>query len=63
MVSRRHIQTRADMAHWTGCIAGALTRDECEQALTNADLVDVDIRETHRVHEHAASAIVRARKP
>jgi hypothetical protein len=51
------------MAHWTGCIAGALTRDECEQALTNADLVDVDIRETHRVHEHAASAIVRARKP
>jgi arsenite methyltransferase len=56
-------QTRADMAQWTGCIAGALTRDEFEQALTNAGLVDVEIRETHRVHEHAASAIVRARKP
>jgi arsenite methyltransferase len=55
--------TRADMAQWTGCIAGALTRDEFEQALTNAGLVDVEIRETHRVHEHAASAIVRARKP
>ena len=25
--------------------------------------IDVEIRETHRVHEHAASAIVRARKP
>jgi hypothetical protein len=25
--------------------------------------VDVEIDETHRVHEHAGSAIVRARKP
>jgi SAM-dependent methyltransferase len=55
--------TRADMAAWTGCIAGALTRGEFERALTAAGLVDVSIRETHRVHEHAASAIIRARKP
>jgi arsenite methyltransferase len=55
--------TRADMHRWTGCIAGALTRQEFEQALANAGLVDVEIRETHRVHEQAASAIVRARKP
>jgi SAM-dependent methyltransferase len=55
--------TRADMAAFTGCIAGALTRDEYEAYLTAAGLVDVEIRETHRVHEHAASAIVRARKP
>jgi SAM-dependent methyltransferase len=55
--------TRADMAAWTGCIAGALTREEFERALTDAGLVDVEIRETHRVHEHAASAIIRARKP
>jgi SAM-dependent methyltransferase len=55
--------TRADMAQWTGCIAGALTRDEFEQALAAAGLVEVEIRETHRVHEQAASAIVRARKP
>jgi SAM-dependent methyltransferase len=55
--------TRADMAAWTGCIAGALTRDEFERALADAGLVDVELRETHRVHEHAASAIVRARKP
>jgi arsenite methyltransferase len=56
-------QTRADMAQWTGCIAGALTRAELETALTTAGLVDVEINETHRVHEHAASAIVRATKP
>jgi arsenite methyltransferase len=55
--------TRADMQQWTGCVAGALTRDEFEQALTDAGLVDVQIKETHRVHEHATSAIVRARKP
>jgi arsenite methyltransferase len=55
--------TRADMREWTGCIAGALTRDEFEQALTDAGLEDVEITETHRVHEHAGSAIIRARKP
>jgi hypothetical protein len=55
--------TRSDMAAWTGCIAGALTRTEFEQALTAAGLTDIEITETHRVHEHAASAIIRARKP
>jgi arsenite methyltransferase len=54
--------TRADMAKWTGCIAGALTRQEFEQALTAAGLSDIEINETHRVHPQAASAIVRARK-
>jgi arsenite methyltransferase len=55
--------TRADMEQWTGCIAGALTHAEFEQALTDAGLTDVEVRETHRVHEHAGSAIVRAKKP
>jgi arsenite methyltransferase len=55
--------TRADMVQWTGCVAGALTRAEYETALAAAGLVDVEIRETHRVHEHAASAIIRARTP
>jgi SAM-dependent methyltransferase len=55
--------TRADMREWTGCIAGALTRDEFEQALAAAGLVEIEIDETHRVHEHATSAIIRARKP
>jgi arsenite methyltransferase len=54
--------TRADMSAWTGCVAGALTRAEFERALAQAGLVDAEIRATHRVHAHAASAIVRARK-
>ena len=55
--------TKADMAAYTGCIAGALTREEFADALGVAGLTDVEITETHRVHEHAGSAIVRARKP
>jgi arsenite methyltransferase len=55
--------TRADMAAWTGCIAGALTRTQFEAELRAAGLVEIEIRETHRVHEHAAAAIIRARKP
>ena len=55
--------TRADMQEWTGCIAGALTQDEFEDALAAAGLTDIEVNETHRVHEHATSAIVRARKP
>jgi arsenite methyltransferase len=55
--------TRADMQQWTGCVAGALTEDEFRDALTAAGLTDVEIRPTHRVHEHAGSAIVRATKP
>ncbi len=55
--------TRADMAAWTGCIAGALTETEFRSALAGAGLEDVEIRETHRVHAHAAAAIIRAVSP
>ncbi len=55
--------TRADMQQWTGCIAGALTREGFEADLAAAGLTEISIQETHRVHEHAGSAIVRARKP
>jgi arsenite methyltransferase len=55
--------TRGDMQQWTGCVAGALTQAELERALTEAGLIDIEIRGTHRVHERASSAIVRARKP
>ncbi|MEA2429488.1 MAG: arsenite methyltransferase [Thermoleophilaceae bacterium] len=55
--------TRADMAQWTGCIAGALTEDEFRALLADAGMTDIDVQPTHRVHEHASSAIVRARKP
>jgi arsenite methyltransferase len=56
-------RTRCDITAWTGCIAGALTDAEFRAALDSAGFHDVEIRETHRVHEHAAAAIVRARKP
>jgi SAM-dependent methyltransferase len=55
--------TRTDMQQWTGCIAGALTEEEFRGMLTDVGLTDIEVRETHRVHEHAGSAIVRARKP
>jgi arsenite methyltransferase len=55
--------TRSDMQAYTGCIAGALTRDEFTKALRAAGLTDITITETHRVHAAAVSAIVRATKP
>jgi len=55
--------TRDDMAAWTGCLAGALTEAEFRRALQAAGFRQIEIRETHRVHEHAASAIIRARIP
>jgi arsenite methyltransferase len=55
--------TRADMAAWTGCVAGALTEDEFRSALKNAGFEQIEIHETHRVHRHAGAAIIRARKP
>ena len=55
--------TRADLAAYTGCIAGALTADEFREGLETAGFADIEIRETRRVHEHASSAIIRARKP
>jgi arsenite methyltransferase len=56
-------QTKADMAAWTGCIAGAMTEEEFHTALTAAGLQEIEIRATHQVHEHASAAIIRARKP
>ena len=55
--------TRRDLEQWAGCIGGALTPGDFERGLRDAGLAGVEIRETHRVHEHAGSAIVRATKP
>jgi len=55
--------TRRDMQQWTGCIAGALTEADYRAALLTAGFEAVEVQETHRVHEHAASAIIRARVP
>jgi len=56
-------RTRQDMQAWTGCVAGALTAREFREALSAAGLDRIEVRPTHRVHEHAASALVRAWKP
>ena len=55
--------TRKDVAQWTGCIAGALTEHEFREGLAASGLESIEVSETHRVHEHAGSAIIRARKP
>ncbi len=54
---------RADMAAWTGCVAGALTEGDFRAALAGAGFEEIEIRRTHRVHTHASAAIIRARKP
>jgi SAM-dependent methyltransferase len=56
-------QTKADMAAWTGCVAGALTESQFRAILTAAGLEGIEIQPTHWVHEHASAAIIRARKP
>jgi arsenite methyltransferase len=56
-------ETRRDMAQWTGCIAGALTEDEFRAELEAAGFEEIEVRETHRVHDQAGSAIIRARVP
>ncbi len=55
--------TRPDLAAYTGCIAGALTEEQFHEGLRTVGFIDIEIRETHRVHEHASAAIIRARKP
>ena len=55
-------ETRADLAAWTGCIAGALTEVEYHEALSGAGFEDIEISETHRVHPFARAAVVRARR-
>ena len=55
--------TREQIEQWTGCVAGALTRDDYTRLLEGVGLVDIEIIESHRVHAHASSAIIRARKP
>ena len=53
-------ETKADMRQWTGCIAGALTEDEFRRELAAAGFEEIGVQETHRVHDHAGSATIRA---
>lgn len=52
--------TRADMAAYTGCIAGALTEAEYRDTLAATGWEQVTVETTHRVHDQAAAAIIRA---
>jgi arsenite methyltransferase len=54
--------TRTDMQEWTGCVAGALTLREYEAILPAVGFSDVEIVTTHRVHQHAVAAVIRARR-
>jgi hypothetical protein len=56
-------ETRRDMQQWTGCIAGALSEEDFRDGLEAAGFEQIEVRETHRVHEHAGSAVIRATKP
>ena len=52
-----------DAEAWSGCIAGALTRQEYRAGLMDAGFLDVEIIDSHTVADGFASAIIRARKP
>jgi hypothetical protein len=54
--------TRADMAAYTGCIAGALSRSEYVAGLEAAGFEDVSVEFTHEVADGMHGAIVKAVK-
>jgi arsenite methyltransferase len=53
---------RADPAAWSGCLAGALTRDDYRTRLTTAGFVEIEIVDDHSVAEGLWSVFVRARR-
>jgi len=54
---------KADLASWSGCIAGALTEAEYRDGLAAAGFCDVEIVPTRDIGEDAFTAVVRAVKP
>jgi SAM-dependent methyltransferase len=53
-------EEQADLASWTGCIAGALTIEAFEQGLRDAGFSDITIEPTHDVAPDAVSALITA---
>jgi arsenite methyltransferase len=53
-------QQRAERGSYVGCIAGALSFDEYERGLKDADFTHVEISPTHKVAEGMFSAVVKA---
>jgi ubiquinone/menaquinone biosynthesis C-methylase UbiE len=53
---------RAERGAFTGCIAGALSRDEYEVGLTAAGFDEIEVTFTHNVADRMHGAIVKAVK-
>jgi hypothetical protein len=47
------------MAKWSGCIAGALTREEYIEGLTKAGFRDVEVEVTHGLATDVISGVIR----
>lgn len=54
---------RAERGSHVGCVAGALSRQECLDGLTAAGFADVEVQFTHEVAPEMHGAIIRAVKP
>jgi arsenite methyltransferase len=54
---------RNDLAAWTDCVAGAVTREEYSFMLETAGFVEVTINDSHPVAEGFTSVLVRAITP
>jgi SAM-dependent methyltransferase len=54
---------RSDLAAWTDCVAGAVTRDDYRTMLEDAGFVAVTIDDSHPVADGFTSVIVRAVTP
>jgi arsenite methyltransferase len=62
VADERDLATRADMEAWTGCIAGALSKDDYLAALNDAGFEHVELSLTHRVHTYASASLIKARR-
>ena len=61
--SDSRLSTEFDAESWSACLTGALLRDEYEAGLRRAGFIDVYLKDSHKVADGYASAIIRARKP
>lgn len=53
-------EEQADMAAWTGCVSGALTREQYIDGLRAAGFRDVEVEVVHEYGGDVVSAVVRA---
>jgi SAM-dependent methyltransferase len=53
-------EEREDMARWSGCVVGALSRDEYVAGLEDAGFREVEVEVTHRYDADVFSAVIRA---